>query len=508
MQIEPRPSPDFSSPAPSPPRPVPQDRLAEAGQALAAGDTDKARTLYASVLDDAPGHPVALAQLGLIALRAGEHGEAEARFAAAIRSAPLSPVLHTSRATALAGLGRLSEANAATRRALVLQPGDTGAATALAERTMNAGDPSAAARLFDRLARLARTEPALWFNLGVARVGGADLAGAADAYRRYGRLLHGRALTHQGPDPDPQLPVEPARPIPRLTCWHRLAHDHAQLLHLRERGLLPPALCDEPERYAALIAGLTPQERAAATFELDDTRYAAVARSYGRFVHLASTKWGDTPALSEAVDWDERERAFLDGDPRAITIDGLLTPDALAALRRFCWNSTIWHQIKAAGYLGAYFREGFGDPLVVRIADELQARMPRVFGGLTVKVIWAYSYEQTMAGINPHADFARINLNFWITPDEANLDPETGGLIVYRKAAPPEWDFRTYNTASAEFIYDYLGTRKDDFIRVPHRANRAVVFDSRLIHETDRFSFAPGHTNRRINITLLFGEGR
>jgi hypothetical protein len=185
----------------------------------------------------------------------------------------------------------------------------------------------------------------------------------------------------------------------------------------------------------------------------------------------------------------------------------MLTAEALTALRRFIWDSTIWHQIKAAGYLGAYLREGFGDPLVVRIAEELRHRMPRVLGGLNAKVIWAYSYEQTMAGINPHADFAKVNLNFWITPDAANLDPETGGLIVYRKAAPPDWDFSTYNTASADFIYGYLGQDRDDFLRIPHRANRAAMFDSRLIHETDRFSFAPGHTSRRINITVLFGEG-
>jgi len=481
--------------------------LARARGLLAAGNVDAARSLYSDILATAPGHPMALAQLGLIALRSDDYAEAEHRFADAIRAAPLSPVLHASRATALARLSRPAEANAAARRAILLQPGDTGALTGLAERLMTLGSADEAARWFARLARLAGTEPALWYNLGVARIASGDLRGAAAAYRRNTRLLRGRALTDHGPDPDPDLPVAPVRPLPRLSCWHRLAHDHAQMLHLRDRGLLPADLVDEPERYAKILGTLSAEERTAVTFDLDDARYDLLSRSYGRIVHLASTGWGDAPVLSEAVDWDERQRAFLDGDPRAITIDGMLGHEALTALRRFCWDSTIWHQIKGAGYLGAYFREGFGDPLVVRIAEELQARMPKVFGGLAIKVIWAYSYEQTMAGINPHADFARINLNFWITPDEANLDPETGGLIVYRKAAPAEWDFRTYNTASADFIYDYLGERRNDFIRVPHRANRAVVFDSRLIHETDRFSFAPGHTNRRINITLLFGEG-
>lgn len=37
-----------------------------------------------------------------------------------------------------------------------------------------------------------------------------------------------------------------------------------------------------------------------------------------------------------------------------------------------------------------------------------------------------------------HADHAAVNLNFWVTPDEANLDPSSGGLVVYPKAPPAD----------------------------------------------------------------------
>ena len=40
---------------------------------------------------------------------------------------------------------------------------------------------------------------------------------------------------------------------------------------------------------------------------------------------------------------------------------------------------------------------------------------------------------------------------------------------------------------------------------VPYRQNRLVMFNSNLIHTTDRFHFKPGYQNRRINLTLLFG---
>jgi hypothetical protein len=41
---------------------------------------------------------------------------------------------------------------------------------------------------------------------------------------------------------------------------------------------------------------------------------------------------------------------------------------------------------------------------------------------------------------------------------------------------------------------------------VPHRANRAVIFDSDLFHETDAPTFKEGYLNRRINVTLLYGR--
>ncbi len=43
-------------------------------------------------------------------------------------------------------------------------------------------------------------------------------------------------------------------------------------------------------------------------------------------------------------------------------------------------------------------------------------------------------------------------------------------------------------------------------MRIPYRANRAVVFNSDLFHETDQFTFKDEHESRRINITLLYGH--
>ena len=114
---------------------------------------------------------------------------------------------------------------------------------------------------------------------------------------------------------------------------------------------------------------------------------------------------------------------------------------------------------------------------------------------------------QKPEGIALHADFAAINVNFWITPDNANLDPSSGGLVVWDKEAPPEWDFETYNfdhTAMKRHLENSGAVGH----KIPHRQNRAVIFNSDLIHRTDEIHFRPGYENRRINITFLYGERR
>ncbi len=109
-------------------------------------------------------------------------------------------------------------------------------------------------------------------------------------------------------------------------------------------------------------------------------------------------------------------------------------------------------------------------------------------------------------GINVHADFARVNLNFWLTPDEANLDPSTGGIVVYDVPAPASWTYQDYNQ-NEDKIFAFLKKNAAGSQRIPHKCNRAVLFNSNLFHATDTFQFKSGYQNRRINVTYLFGRG-
>ena len=99
-----------------------------------------------------------------------------------------------------------------------------------------------------------------------------------------------------------------------------------------------------------------------------------------------------------------------------------------------------------------------------------------------------------------------MNLNFWLTPDSANLDPAGGGLVVYDVPAPASWSFRDYN-ADKSRIADFLSSHRATRRKVAYRCNRAVLFNASLFHETDAIHFKDGYENQRVNVTYLFGRG-
>jgi hypothetical protein len=191
--------------------------------------------------------------------------------------------------------------------------------------------------------------------------------------------------------------------------------------------------------------------------------------------------------------------------PQIAVIDNLLTPEALDGLRRFCLEAPIWRSSYKNGYLGAFPESGFACPLLGQIADELRKAFPAIFGGHPLHYMWGFKYDSQLTGINIHADEAAVNVNFWLTPDDANLDRESGGLVIWDVAAPLEWDFVKFNSDS-EAIRDFLTRGSAKPIRVPYRANRAVIFDSDLFHETDALHFEDSYLNRRINVTMLYGR--
>lgn len=223
------------------------------------------------------------------------------------------------------------------------------------------------------------------------------------------------------------------------------------------------------------------------------------------------------PLLNPNVDFQKSEREWFGEEPGhehpgIVVIDNLLSPQVLEKVRRYLLLSTFWYETKRpkyGKYVGAYIGDGMNDRLLMEIAYELHKAMPRVMEGHPLKELWSYKYEsspdQPITGIHTHADDAIVNVNLWITPDDANLDPDSGGLVIFTVKPPAHFSFDQFNS-NWEYIEEHL-LKPANFanVTVPHRQNRAVIFDSFLFHKTDRYNFKSGYENRRINLTFLYG---
>ena len=206
-------------------------------------------------------------------------------------------------------------------------------------------------------------------------------------------------------------------------------------------------------------------------------------------------------------DWSDVVQAFAAGGKGIACADHLLTPEALAQLQRFCLRSTVWRRPYPPGYIGANPESGLFSPLLLQIAAELRQAMPELLGAHHLSYWWSFVCQHQRPGVDIHADQSDISLNFWITPDSANMQPGTGGLDVWDVAAPADWTFYDYNFGGKD-IHAFLkqeGARRTTYA---YAENRALVFRGSIFHQTAATRFADGFENRRRNVTMLFRRTR
>lgn len=285
----------------------------------------------------------------------------------------------------------------------------------------------------------------------------------------------------------------------------KLRHDIEQLEYLLARNLLPTSFEHTLENYRHLLTNLPTPASDHACFYLSPEQYEPIRAFYNRAVYVADGSRLAGAAVNPDLDIKSITQRYVSNRPGMTHIDDFLTTEALNKLRRFCLESTIWYGFQRGPYLGAYLNDGLCCGLLFQIAEEMRQAMPKIFKHHRLNQIWAYKYEPDQRGIAIHADEAAVNINFWITPTEANLSPATGGLVVWKEEAPLEWDFNKYNN-DAGAIDDFLRRTKSPSENVPHRQNRMVLFNSNLFHRTGDIHFKPGYENRRINVTMLFGS--
>ncbi|KAL3803539.1 hypothetical protein HJC23_014087 [Cyclotella cryptica] len=218
-------------------------------------------------------------------------------------------------------------------------------------------------------------------------------------------------------------------------------------------------------------------------------------------------KWFGEKNTEKKVDSSSSMAMSSDG---VIVIDNLLNQQALDIIRKLLLRNTHWYQTKTplqfGKYVGAYIDDGLHDPIFLELAKALHQTLPRIMKGHDLRYMWAYKYDsEWSSGINLHADQAAVNVNIWLSLG-ANLDEKSGGLVVFTAKPPESWDFESYNTNTDMVVEELLRPTNFANITVPHRPNRAVIFDSTLFHQTDKYTFKQGYENGRINLTFLFGK--
>ena len=472
---------------------------AELGRALLdRGQAEEAVKAFrqAVAMDESAAN--AHSDLGNALRESGASEEAEASLRRAITLDPEHAAAHANLGNVLQDLYRVDEAENAYRQAIALDPAHAAAHANLGNALKRLGREDDAVPSLERALELKPESATYQANLGMVHVARGDAAAALACFGRAAALRHGtplapEVLTQRGEE----RPAHPVAPF-------KLQHDAEQIRWLCSAGRIDAAFGKLAEAYekilAALPADAPPEEPAA----LEAADWRRIALAYNRPLHLPEAPTAGGAAVNPDLDTAAIENTYRESAPNLVVVDDFLTQDALERLWRFCLDATVWYQVKR-GYLGAYLVDGFGTALALQIADELCARLPGIFRSHRLEQLWAYKYDSRLQGIATHADFAAVNVNFWITPDEANRDPASGGLVIHKAHAPSDWAFRTYNADSARMT-QFLADAGDEPVTVPYRQNRVVIFDSDLFHRTDDLDFRPGYENRRINVTMLFGD--
>jgi tetratricopeptide (TPR) repeat protein len=429
----------------------PDTDIAEAVRLHREGRLGEAASRYEDILRAHPDHPGVLHNLGVVAAQGGDHAAALGYFDRALAARPDYASAHHNKAGALWELGRLEEAADGYRLALDAEPGRYDA----------------------------------WFRLGLAENALGRRQSALACFARTSEIRRAAATA------------------PSISK-HKLDHDIAQYRFLAASGIDSDRISRLADDYAALENDIDWPDDDGEPVALTDEQSARIAATHNRPVHVADAPETVGSSLSASLDTAAIARDFRAGFAR---VDGLLAPEVVRALRRFLLESTIWFDFShVRGFLAAYLEDGLACPLIFQIASDLRRVFPEIFGPHALSQAWAFKCVGGRHSVDIHMDSAAVSINFWITPNDANLDREHGGLVFYHAPPPPDWRIAGYNQ-DIDAIREFLAQSGSPATIIPYGENRAVIFDSNLFHESDAVRFRPGYENHRINVTMLFGYG-
>ncbi|HYX16794.1 MAG TPA: tetratricopeptide repeat protein [Nostoc sp.] len=501
-----------------------------------------AEQAYRQVLECSPNHANTLHLLGVVSYRIGKLEAGINLINRAIKLIPLSSIFHNNLGNALQISGKLEEAIASYQQALELNPNYSEAHNNLGNALQISGKLeeaiasyqqalelkprylSALKSLGEVFLKLEKFDDSIFCYEKILAANPEDLGTAnnlgiaflcKNLYKHAQEIFNYILFKKRGiPESnmarfDTNFCVDNETEMGQLYASPFKLQDRIdQLNYLIKGKKIDSSFQYLVNRYLCLLQELNAQVNRVPYTPLTQNQKASFAGYYDKIIYYADAPHISGATLNESLNWNSIEDKYIASS--VVYFDDLLTPAALEGLRNFCLESTVFFRDSEAGFVGSYMAEGFSCSLIYQIISELKLRLPRLLNGLPLNNMWIYRYGSRGSGVKTHTGDGSVTLNFWITPDEANLNQNGGsGLVIYDKEQPLDWDWLKYNMYKDD---PQIQARIGEFLEsanslvIPYRCNRAVLFQSNLFHRSDPFYFHDSFENRRMNITMLFGR--
>ena len=462
------------------------------------GRLDDAVTRYERVITLSPNSAEAYNNLGCTLQELSRLEEARTNCIKAIKLKADFAAAHNNLGNSLQGLGRLDEAEASYREAIALTPDFVQAHNNLGSTLKMLGRLNESEASHRQAIALDPGFAEAYGNLGITLFSKGDNEGAFNCFQKSCDL---KRRSHAHNDHREER-------LDRISK-SKLNHDIQQFEYLASQSIGEDLFSNLASEYVK-IRDETSWISEKGQSEVDPEFRTTLVNSI-KLLHQGEAGRVNQ-AINGALDTSSIYDKYFSHEFGLTYVDNFLGTEALESLRKFLLESTIWYRQKAGGYLGAYLNDGLASPLLLQIASELKSRFPLIIKDHSLNQVWAYKYDSRasdpasdVTGIRIHADFAAVNVNFWVTHSKANLDSDSGGMVVYNTEAPKDWSFDLYNN-NLRRIQEELSKSNGGREVIPYRENRMVMFNSNLFHETDNYYFKEGYENRRINVTMLFGR--
>ena len=477
------------------------------------GKLDEAVVSYNKAIAVKPDYAEAHSNLGNSLQALGKLDEAVESYHKAITIKPDYAEAHSNLGNAFKALERYDQAVASYGKALAIQPDYAEAQYNLGNSLQALGKLDEAVVSYKKAIAIKPDFSDALSNLGTVFQALGRLDKAVESYKKSFELRHGGPWLNAENYLDVGKSDDWSVPEVKLTSTFKLRETIDQFDYLIANSRIDPSFQRIVAGYRAVLSEIQLKEGGEGEIELTHEQLNHIGSSYNRAIYCPEAQRIKAGAINTSLDFEQIEDHYLASSVSVTTLDNFLKPEALGGLRKFCLESTIFFDYSSNNFVGSMISRGFNCDLLSQIAKEIKQCFPKILRDHDLTNIWVYRYNNQSKGVAAHTDEGAVTFNLWITPDKANLYPDSGGLIVFTKDQPYEWDWRFYNqmkntTIVEKEIATFLADA--DSVTIPHRENRATLFHSNLFHKSDQIYFKEGYKNRRMNITFLFGtrEGK